>query len=170
MVLDALPLTVNGKLDTPALPPRNTVTPTTTGPDRRGRGDPGRIYAEMLGLQAGRVDDSFFDLAATASCRCRWRRAPVPRLCEAARCFRRADRGPAGSGGSGGRGGRWRVDEGIGQLRPPRSCAGCAAWAARSSSSTRRWWCRRRRGHRHRRRGGVAGVAGPARDVAGTGR
>ncbi|MEU9807292.1 amino acid adenylation domain-containing protein [Mycobacterium sp. NPDC050853] len=62
VVIDALPLTVNGKLDTRALPepqyqetqyraPSNPVEETLAG-----------LYAEVLGLPRVGVDDSFFDL------------------------------------------------------------------------------------------------------------
>jgi thioesterase domain-containing protein/acyl carrier protein len=67
VVIDALPLTVNGKLDTRALP----------APDY---GDPGEyraptnpvedilagIYAQVLGVERVSVDDSFFDLGGNS--------------------------------------------------------------------------------------------------------
>ncbi len=63
MVLPALPLTVNGKLDTRALP-----APEYTDADRyRAPASPveevlAGIYAQVLGLQRVGVEDSFFDL------------------------------------------------------------------------------------------------------------
>ncbi|MFA4082267.1 amino acid adenylation domain-containing protein [Mycobacteroides salmoniphilum] len=62
VAIDALPLTVNGKLDTRALPepqyqetqyraPSNAVEETLAG-----------LYADVLGLERVGVDDSFFDL------------------------------------------------------------------------------------------------------------
>src|SRR5271168_161509 len=63
VVIDALPLTVNGKLDTRALP-----APEYTDVDRyRPPASPTEevlagIYARVLGVERVGVDDSFFDL------------------------------------------------------------------------------------------------------------
>ncbi|WP_060937603.1 non-ribosomal peptide synthetase [Mycolicibacterium chlorophenolicum] len=63
VALDALPRTVNGKLDTDALP----APGHSSGEHYRSAGDPvedtlARIYARVLGLDRVGMDDSFFDL------------------------------------------------------------------------------------------------------------
>ncbi|MFI5532892.1 amino acid adenylation domain-containing protein [Kitasatospora sp. NPDC051853] len=68
VLLDALPLTVNGKLDVRALPAPDPAGLTGPGPGRAPRDDRERalcaLYAEVLGLPEGgvTVDADFFDL------------------------------------------------------------------------------------------------------------
>ena len=128
MVLDALPLTVNGKLDTRALPAPeyqdgNRYRAPTTAVEEILAG----IYAEVLGLERVGVDDSFFDLggdsilsmqvvarARAAGMTCRPRDIFVEQT--VARLARVAGVAAAKTAWSMRVSGRWW---------PPRSCGGC---------------------------------------------
>ena len=170
VVLDALPMTVNGKLDTRALPaPEYPGRRSVPRPDHPIEEILAGIYAQVLGLERVGVDDSFFDLggdsilsmqvvarARAAGLTCRPRdifvEQTVARLAQVAEV---AD-------------GTARLDEGLGDVVPRRSCAGCTPWTARSTSSTRRGGAGPRRSHPGRRGRRAAGAAGSARHAAAT--
>ncbi|MFV8320205.1 amino acid adenylation domain-containing protein [Mycobacterium sp. 23] len=63
MVLDALPLTVNGKLDRRALPAPEFVSSVAYRAPRDGREDVlAGLFGEVLGAAAVGIDDGFFDM------------------------------------------------------------------------------------------------------------
>ncbi|BBX12049.1 hypothetical protein MNVM_11300 [Mycobacterium novum] len=140
VVVQHLPLTVNGKLDRDALPvPQyhggRYRAPVTAVEILAG------IYAQVLGVERVGVDDSFFDLggdsilsmqvvarARAAGVLCRPRDVFVEQ--SVARLARVATVG----GGVGG-----VADEGWGRWRRLRSWSGCVVSAVRCSGSTRLW-------------------------------
>ena len=170
VVLEALPLTVNGKLDTRALPapdygdgdryraPADAVEEILAG-----------IYAQILGLERVGVDDSFFDLggdsilsmqvvarARAAGLMCR------PRDIFVEQTVARLARVAGVAGGAGG-----PIDEGVGRrgghpdhvLAAQRGCPGGRVQPDGAGAGSGG-------GHRGRRGGHVAGLAGSACHVA----
>jgi amino acid adenylation domain-containing protein len=67
VVLDALPLTTNGKLDRRALPaPVAADAPTAGAPLSRREGEVAEVWREVLGTGAIGPDDNFFDLGGNS--------------------------------------------------------------------------------------------------------
>ena len=88
MVLEALPLTVNGKLDTRALPAPEYHRCRLSRPGYPDRGILAGIYAQVLGVERVGVDDSFFDLGGDSLSAMRLIAAINNRWMRACRCAR----------------------------------------------------------------------------------
>ena len=106
VVIDALPLTVNGKLDTRALPaPEYQDVERYRAPANAVEEVLADIYAQVLGLERVGVEESFFELGGDSILSmqvvARARAAGV--LCRPRDIFVEQIRGPAGPGGRGGR-------------------------------------------------------------------
>ena len=112
VVLDALPVTVNGKLDTGALPaPQFTGAPEGRGPQTPAENVLCGLFAELLGADRVGAEDGFFDLGGDSIMSMQLvARARAAGLVFSPRdVFHGPDPGGAGAGGAAdGTGGSWR--------------------------------------------------------------
>ena len=148
---EALPLTVNGKLDTRALPaPEYTDVDRYRAPTNAVEEILAGIYAQVLGLERVGVDDSFFDLGGDSLSAMRVIAAVNTGLdadLVGAHLVRRAHGGPVGAPS------RWRRRVGVSRWWPasgPRWCrcrsprTGCGSSTSCRGphrSTTWRWRC-----------------------------
>src|SRR5206468_9231548 len=119
LVLDRLPLTVNGKVDRAALPaPESTAKPAGRAPRTAAERVLCDLFAEILGLDRVGADDSFLELGGDSilsmQLAARARRADV--VFGAKDVFERKT--PAGIAAIAERGGRPRADraDGVGEI------------------------------------------------------
>lgn len=149
VVLDALPLTVNGKLDTRALPaPEFQDADHYRAPEDAVEEILAGIYAQVLGVEQIGVDDSFFDLGgdsiSSMQVVARARAAGLllrPRDIFVEQTVSRLAQVAVFADGE-----ATVVDAGTGRWSRPRSSVGCTDSAAMSASSTRQSCCRLPRG------------------------
>ena len=151
VVLEALPLTVNGKLDTRALP-----APEYTDVDRyRAPATPTEeilagIYAQVLGLERVGVDDSFFDLGGDSLSAMRVIAAvntsldaglSVRALFEAPTVAQLAPRIGEGCGSAGAVGARWSGRRWCRCRLPRTGCGSSTSCRGPHRFTTWRWRC-----------------------------
>ncbi|EUA24488.1 phosphopantetheine attachment site family protein [Mycobacterium xenopi 3993] len=149
VVIDALPLTINGKLDTRALPAPEYSTGNYRAPATPTEEILAGIYAQVLALERVSVDDSFFDLGGDSLAVMRLVAAvnnslgadlAVRTVFEAPTVAQLAPR--IGAGGVGlRRCGRWSARRWCRCRLPSRGCGFWSSCRGRLRFTTWRWRC-----------------------------